>query len=276
VIISPSLEIHAFNTIMHDRLGYTKYEINKMTLYDICPSINIAQDWIDIELELKNRNSITFETNHLKKNGDIIPMEINLSSIMPCSIYSPYYIAIARDMRLKKENDTLKWSEANIDHLTKLPNRKLFNHDVILSIKKPHEKYSIIAILYIDLDDFKIINDRYGHSIGDEVLVAISSRLNNCIRTNDCISRFGGDEFVIILFDLKTEGSVMPILDKILGQFDHTIRAGHYDITLNASVGVHVSQRHEFELDKSLTKADFAMYKAKQKVGTTRSFYRND
>lgn len=154
---------------------------------------------------------------------------------------------------------------ANHDPLTGLPNRRLFSDRLTRGMKRLFRKTDQLnlGILLLDLNDFKNVNDRYGHQIGDQVLMMISDRLKIRLRQNDTVARIGGDEFVVILEGIDDEDIGMFVAKKLLEIISQPIEIENHQIVVTASIGISYYPIHGKEVDDLLKKADLAMYKAK-------------
>ena len=153
---------------------------------------------------------------------------------------------------------------ANHDNLTQLPNRRLLNellNDHIPLARRQRRKF---GVLYLDLDDFKPVNDTFGHAIGDTVLVRVAERLCATVRSSDTVARIGGDEFVIIVRDIEDRGGLETIAHKVLDSLALPISVGDQICTLGASVGASMFPRDGESCDDLLSAADGAMYRVKQ------------
>ncbi|HEY9879874.1 MAG TPA: EAL domain-containing protein [Leptolyngbyaceae cyanobacterium] len=150
------------------------------------------------------------------------------------------------------------------DALTHLPNRhwfvELLDHAIQLSL---HHQDSFFAVLFIDLDRFKLINDSLGHSIGDYLLQQVAARLQACVQPSDTVARFGGDEFAILLEELKTEAEALAIANKIHDQIAQPFIVDGYEVFTGASIGITLSNQHYRQTAHVLRDADIAMYHAK-------------
>ncbi len=178
--------------------------------------------------------------------------------------------AIARhDRESSRRNEELLHQQkllervANYDPLTKLPNRQLF-FDVLseklLSLNKQSEE---LALLFIDLDDFKLVNDSLGHNVGDELLIQVGLRIKQCLRDDDVLSRIGGDEFVVILSDIAYAHVAINITQRILASFKKPFKISEWDINSNLSIGIAYSSDADHKIESLLSNADVAMYNAK-------------
>jgi diguanylate cyclase (GGDEF)-like protein len=173
--------------------------------------------------------------------------------------------------RMKARSD-LKFLALH-DPLTKLPNRSLFADRVehaIVKIKRTNKQG--IAVLFLDLDRFKQVNDNYGHHIGDKLLVQVAAVINSCLRKSDSICRLGGDEFAILLEDVNKLSAVEQVTDKIIDSVQQTFSIEQYQINISTSVGVCYFQKGEVTANMLLIQADEAMYKAKI-LGRNQVFY---
>jgi diguanylate cyclase (GGDEF)-like protein len=149
------------------------------------------------------------------------------------------------------------------DPLTGLVNRSLFVDRVDHALAGRERSHRPVAVLFCDLDDFKGINDSFGHTIGDQVLIAVAERLRGCVRAADTPARFGGDEFAILLEDLAGPEDAGATADRILEAFQYPVQAGGTDVSVQASVGVAVADVRIGSTDELLRQADLAMYAAK-------------
>ncbi len=148
------------------------------------------------------------------------------------------------------------------DTLTGMANRALLMDRLEHAALQPRGDQRI-GVLFVDLDQFKMVNDRFGHAAGDQVLVALSDRLNRSVRAGDTISRFGGDEFVVLLENIDGVGDALRSAEKIIAQLQERFWCDGHDIYLSASIGVAVSDGKPFNAENLLSSADLALYEAK-------------
>ncbi len=169
---------------------------------------------------------------------------------------------------LKRLQDKLKHM-AGHDLLTGLPNRSLFLEHLDQTIKEAKRNTEMFAVVFIDLDDFKYINDKYGHEAGDTVLKKIAHALTGVTRANDIVARLGGDEFVG-LFELSHDADITVIREKIFGDLLSEVHCSTYDITIHFSFGVSIYPTDGKSVDTLMKKADQAMYLQKELNKATR------
>ena len=173
-----------------------------------------------------------------------------------------------RQFQLRKHNVQLAerekeiWTQANFDFLTGLPNRRLFQDRLAQKLEEVQRKGIPFAIILIDLDEFKEVNDTLGHDQGDKLLIEAADRIKNCLRKSDTLARLGGDEFVVILNDIKHEGGIELVAQKVL----QTLKAPFElkeNAFVSASVGITLCPRDSTDMVELLKNADQAMYSAK-------------
>lgn len=161
---------------------------------------------------------------------------------------------------------------AMVDTLTQLPNRRYFQYHLeIASHRVSRSNYSL-AIAFIDLDGFKRINDTYGHQTGDNLLIAVASRLSTAIRGCDMVARLGGDEFVALIDEVRSDEEIVPIVERIIKSLHKTFNINQHEINISASVGISVAPR-DGDMVKLMLRADTAMYRAKSDGKNQYRFY---
>lgn len=163
--------------------------------------------------------------------------------------------------------------QANHDPLTGLPNRHLFDDRLRLALARAQRAGSRLAILFIDLDDFKRVNDRLGHSAGDRVLREVASRLADCVREADTVARYSGDEFVVLLEDVGRASDAGRICEKIVTRFSQPFSAGDADVFCGVSIGVSFFPDDGEDGGLLVVKADQAMYKVKESGKNSYQFF---
>ena len=154
--------------------------------------------------------------------------------------------------------------QAGHDALTHLPNRNLLTDRLRQSVAQALRQQTLLAVCYLDLDGFKPINDRYGHDIGDRVLVAVAERLSSIIRDSDTVARIGGDEFVLLLTGAARPTDFRPVLDRLVAEIAAPYQVDNKQLSVTASIGVALCPLDDSDPDTILRHADQAMYVAKQ------------
>lgn len=199
-----------------------------------------------------------------RKNGEIFPEWLTINTIYQADGSVHRRVALFSDITKEKENEDLIWRQANYDMLTDLPNRRMVYDRVNEEIKKIRRDRKHLAVLFIDLDRFKEVNDTLGHEIGDILLKEAGQRMTNCVRESDIIGRLGGDEFVIILNDLDDINNVGQIANKLLDNLAAPYQLGIEMAYISASIGITIYPEDATEAVTLLKNADQAMYAAKR------------
>jgi diguanylate cyclase (GGDEF)-like protein/PAS domain S-box-containing protein len=153
------------------------------------------------------------------------------------------------------------------DPLTRLPNRLLLMDRARQALARLHRSGGVVALLFIDLDKFKAVNDNLGHEIGDRLLLAVSERLEELMRDSDTVARLGGDEFVILAEEIDGDGEALALADRVLDALERPFPLGSAEVAILASVGISISRRANADPEAMLREADVAMYRAKGSAG---------
>jgi diguanylate cyclase (GGDEF)-like protein/PAS domain S-box-containing protein len=169
------------------------------------------------------------------------------------------------DITDRKRAEEINQHRATHDTLTDLPNRALFSDRLGVAIRQARRREQIIAVMFLDLDHFKAINDTHGHAVGDEILVETGRRLTSCLREEDTVARLGGDEFIVLLSGgLSHEAHVAAMAHKILGAFAKPFSVREKELFVSASMGISLYPAAGEDVDTLVAHADSALYRAKQ------------
>jgi diguanylate cyclase (GGDEF)-like protein/PAS domain S-box-containing protein len=182
------------------------------------------------------------------------------------------YVALFADITEKKKAEELIWQQANFDGLTNLPNRRMFQDRLEIELKKCHRTKLPLALLFLDLDHFKEINDSLGHDSGDRLLAEAGKRITDCVRESDTVARLGGDEFTIILSELEELHIIESIADKIIHALNQPFELLNRQVYVSASIGITLYPNDGEDVSNLLKNADQAMYLAKD-LGRNRFCY---
>ncbi|MCP5277648.1 MAG: EAL domain-containing protein [Thiobacillus sp.] len=198
------------------------------------------------------------------KDGRLIPLLENISEVRDGEGRLTHHIAVMTDISFLKETQTRLDFLAHHDALTELPNRLLFNDRLAHAIDFAHRDGRALALLFIDLDRFKNINDSLGHHIGDLLLVEAARRLRALVRTADTLARLGGDEFVVLMETGASHGAATNLAGKIVSAFKQPFQVGGVDLHIGCSIGVTLFPEDGDDAATLLKNADVAMYRAKE------------
>jgi len=181
--------------------------------------------------------------------------------------------AYHEELHIKREN---LFYQANYDTLTDIPNRTYFYEQLKQSIKRANRSHEKFALFFIDLDQFKEVNDTFGHSYGDKLLQNIALRLQKVIRENDILARLGGDEFTVIMSDLDEYGSASILAQKILDALQVPIIIDSEELVISCSIGISLYPQDSTTVEQLLKHADMAMYRSKNDGRNRYSFYKRE
>lgn len=205
------------------------------------------------------------ETQGQKKSGESIDVEISLTSIKDETGNDVGLFCSCRDIseqkKIQRELDFLAYH----DHLTGLPNRLMFKERLDLAITRAKRRNNLLAVLFIDLDHFKYVNDTLGHSVGDQLLILVAQRIKSVLREEDTVARLSGDEFTVIITDLTETESIDLIVNKLMQVFQQPLFVDKHEFDQGISVGISVFPRDGDDAEYLMKNADAAMYRAKDK-----------
>ncbi len=177
------------------------------------------------------------------------------------------------DITERKNAEALVRKQAFFDTLTGLPNRRMLRDRLEQEIKKCKRDKQQLAILFIDLDHFKEVNDTLGHDSGDQLLVEAALRISQCVRQSDTVARMGGDEFTVILTDIAASAQLEPVLQKLLRSLDNVFQLGSEQVFVSASIGITLYPSDATEIEELYKNADQALYVAKGEGRNRFSFF---
>ncbi len=248
------------NDVACAKLGYTRDELLTMTPLDIALPETVPEVQKTIKKLLQN-NNVSFERIHLTKNGQKIPIEIN-AHIFNWNKQKVVQ-SIARDITDRKRAEETIRRQAYYDVLTNLPNRTLFKDRLEQSMKNAHHNKQMLAVMVLDLDRFKNINETLGHLLGDKLLVAVSERLLGVLHENETIARFGGDEFALLLPQLGKLEDATDHAQKIIELLAAPFKLNEHELHVTTSIGVSFYPDDGESSELVLKNAETAMYRAK-------------
>lgn len=199
-----------------------------------------------------------------RKNGEVF-LALQTTSVVRDAIgAAQYQVSFLSDITERKEYEDQLEQIAHFDSLTNLPNRVLLADRMQQAMAQVRRRQLHLAVIYLDLDGFKSINDRYGHDMGDNVLIAMATRMRLALREGDTLARIGGDEFVAILIDLDSQDACMPLLERLRKAAATPVQLGDIAVEVSASLGVtFYPQDDDMYADQLLRQSDQAMYQAK-------------
>ena len=199
-----------------------------------------------------------------RKSGEMYAIIETISVVNDDQDIPRHYVAMLTDITQLKLHENELMHIAHYDPLTNLPNRILLADRMHQGITQVHRRNKSLAVIFLDLDGFKAINDKNGHEVGDRLLIVLAGRMEQALREGDTFARIGGDEFVAVLLDLDTEDTAIPMLNRLLAAASKPVIFSDISLQVSASLGVSFyPQAEEVDADKLLRQADQAMYQAK-------------
>jgi diguanylate cyclase (GGDEF)-like protein/PAS domain S-box-containing protein len=199
-----------------------------------------------------------------RKNGEIYAEMLTISTVRDADGQILNHVSLFTDItELKLYQKQLEYI-AHSDMLTGLPNRVLLADRLHQAMSQCLRRDNSLAVIYLDLDGFKAINDGYGHDVGDQLLINISQRMKDVLRECDTLARIGGDEFVAVLADLDKPHDCEPVLARLLQAAADPVKLGDAVLQVSASIGVSFYPKDNVDADQLMRQADHAMYQAKQ------------
>ncbi|MDD8059211.1 PAS domain S-box protein [Shewanella metallivivens] len=213
---------------------------------------------------LEKNGHWTGEIWNKRKNGQVYPELLTISSVIDNAGVVQNYVALFNDITQIKEHQEQLERIAHYDALTRLPNRTLLLDRLNQSIRHTRRQKSSLMVAFLDLDGFKEVNDTYGHAVGDELLIAVSTQMKAALRSDDTLARVGGDEFVAVMGNVETLESCEPLLERLLLAASEPIAIDGAVLEISVSIGVATFPQDGVDADQLIRIADQAMYVAKQ------------
>ncbi len=207
-------------------------------------------------------------------DGEIIDVEAR--GIMMSDNGAPSILVVGRDVTRQRQTEEMMRQLAYHDVVTGLPNRRLFEERLSRSLLLANRSNTKVAVLFLDLDRFKMINDTLSHSVGDLLLKSVADRLKSCVRESDTVSRQGGDEFAVILDQISDIEDVGMIAKKIIEVLSHPFDVGEHELRITSSIGVALYPDDGHDTKTLMKHADTAMYRVKDNGKNNFQFYRSE
>ncbi|TDO16809.1 EAL domain-containing protein [Halomonas ventosae] len=260
----PDLPIIYANDTFQRITGYTRKEVigRNCRFLQGPETDNAAVQQIRQQLADYREAHVTLR--NYRKDGTPFWNDLYISPVRDDAGQVTHFVGIQHDISERKDYEARLAYHASHDALTGLANRALLEdrlaHDFELARRHEH----LLAVLFVDLDEFKPINDSLGHAVGDQLLLSVSKRLSAAMRPGDTLARLGGDEFVVVLPELHHEEQALQVAERLLSIVARPYRIGEHELSLSCSIGIAVSTTELTQAMELIQQADMAMYRAKQ------------
>jgi diguanylate cyclase (GGDEF)-like protein/PAS domain S-box-containing protein len=243
--------------------GYSREEVLGESVLSLHKGPHEAGFYEGIWDIVRTRGSWRGEVWDRKKNGDVYPKWLSVSAVADERGEITRFVGIFSDITPMKKSDEQLYYMAHYDSLTGLANRRQFHDLLERTVKTARRKNEGVAVMFIDVDSFKEVNDNFGHRAGDQLLQEIGRRIQQSVRETDVVARLGGDEFTVILASLHDPGSIEPIARKLLDQIARPVSIGQNEVRVTSSIGISLLAEDTTDSDSLIQNADLAMYRAK-------------
>ncbi len=264
LIDSVTYEYRDINPRYQEIVGRSQELLGQMRWLDAGHPDDVAQVHSQMaRLMAREISNFKLSNRMFRPDGELVWIAVSVTAIETAPDQHPLHLCMIEDVTDKKQSEALIWQQANFDPLTQLPNRRMFLDRLALDLLKSQRSRSRIAILFIDLDHFKEVNDTLGHHQGDVLLIEAARRISDCVRRSDTVARLGGDEFTVILCELDSTERVEVIAQNIIDRMCQPFALGQEQAFISASIGITLYPDDADDIDDLLKHADQAMYAAK-------------
>ena len=253
--------------------GYARDEAIGQTPRMLRSGVHTPNFYTELWASLADEGRWMGEIWNRRKNGELYPQWGSITTVLGTDGSPLNYVAIFSDNSKAKQDEAQLYHLANHDSLTDLPNRLQFNEHLAKTLERAKRGGYKVAVVFLDLDRFKIINDSLGHQVGDAYLRMIAERLQHVVRSEDFLARWGGDEFVLIYEDGRGESKVVDIVSRIMGVLAEPLELAGHEFVPTASIGISFYPDDARTGHDLIRAADTAMYRAKQKGRNNFEFY---
>jgi diguanylate cyclase (GGDEF)-like protein/PAS domain S-box-containing protein len=263
VIVDQRFRVVSVNSAFASITGYSEAEVIGTVRGYVSFRAADTRKLRQIIRVLKREGRWQGELQNVRKNGESYPAKLSLASVPEKNGSIAHYVGIFNDNSAFRDYETRLKHFASHDMLTELPNRPAFEAAAAFAISRAKAGGGRLALLFIDLDGFKGVNDTYGHAAGDAVLQTLGKRIRRCLKKGDAVARVGGDEFNALLDQVGSEAEVAPLARVLLAMVGEPVEFEGQSIALSASIGISFYPQDATDVDALVSHADMAMYEAK-------------
>ncbi|HKF45807.1 MAG TPA: EAL domain-containing protein [Terracidiphilus sp.] len=267
VIITHGSHVLYTNPAFTTMFGYTSDEVSGGDLRHFTVPETRMHEPAMLEKIVDDQGRASLETVRLTKNGDLIDVALHVAPLRVNGDKAGYVVT-CRDIGERRQVEIKLQHDAMHDVLTGLPNRALFMDRLKLALsRRERRRDQTCAVMFLDLDHFKSINDTLGHAVGDILLVSVAERIGSVLRPHDTAARLGGDEFAILVENIVVIGDLEAVARRVLGELDRPFDVLGHRILAPISIGVSIAREGHNTAEAMVRDADLAMYRAKQEGG---------
>ncbi|HEB93298.1 MAG TPA: GGDEF domain-containing protein [Gammaproteobacteria bacterium] len=253
--------------------GYSREELMGQTPAMLSSGRHDADFYQSIWQSLENNDHWQGEVWNRHKDGEARPNLVTISGVKNDSGQATHFVATYSDISSLKENEDRLELLAHFDQLTSLPNRMLFHDRLRGARARAHRNQTIVAVMYVDLDGFKAVNDTLGHAAGDQLLGKVAAQLRACVREDDTVARLGGDEFAVLFNGLEDAALIEQLAERIVNSLNICVDCDSGPLQVSGSAGISIYPLDGENEDSLLERADQAMYEAKRRGKRQYCFY---
>ncbi|XKH00566.1 diguanylate cyclase [Marinobacter nauticus] len=264
VITDENVRIEFVNPAFTQLTGYTREEVIGRTPQILSSGRHDAQFYQRMWQSLKNHGYWRGEIWNRRKNGELYLELLTITAISDDNDRVTHYAALFTDITQDRHNEEQIRQLAYYDALTGVPNRRLLEDRLDHAIRHAHRTGMLLAVIFIDLDEFKNVNDSLGHSVGDELLLQFTNRVRGCLREDDTLARLGGDEFIVLLPEMANIEHVLAVADRLIDTGSQPYEVQGHTLNVGASLGISLYPEDGKTVGELINGADVAMYRSKR------------
>ncbi len=263
-LVAPDGRFLRTNRSLCEILGYREVELLGKTFQDITHPDDLDADLDQLRRTLLGEmRTYQMEKRYFHKEGQVVWVLLSVSLVHDEEGDPLYFVSQTQDITERKVLEERLHYQAFHDSLTDLPNRQLFMGRLGQALRRSKRWHKRVAVLFMDLDKFKVVNDSLGHEVGDLLLTVVAQRLRRCLRPEDTLARFGGDEFVVLIEAVDDPAQAVQVAERIMEELRRPVIMEGRDLYVIASIGISLGGARTHDADGLLREADTAMYRAK-------------
>ena len=233
-------------------------------------------EFMEIHAALHEQREGNAVLRNYRKDGSLFWNDLSVSPVLDEAGSVAHFVWVINDVTEREQHEELLEYQANHDALTGLPNRNLLADRITQSLANAHRYDMTVAVLFIDLDNFKFVNDSLGHALGDRMLIIQADRLHKSIRSGDTVARYGGDEFVVVVSNLEKSEDAALVAQHIQELVSRPFTIDGHEFGITCSIGISLYPKDGHDVDSLLKNADAAMYRAKEQSRNSFQFYTSE